>query len=67
MKLQPKWKKFEFVFGKTLGELILKHSDNPSQCMQKKMISDAEGQHVAKMVTDAFQSIRTEELYDLNW
>ena len=45
-------KTFEFMFGAILGEMILRHSDNLSQCLQKRTISAAEGQHVAKMVTD---------------
>jgi len=60
-------RKFEFVFGAILGEMILRHSDNLSQCLQKKTISAAKGQHVAKMVTDTLQSIRNEESYDLFW
>ena len=58
---------YDFVFGATLGEMILRHSDNLSQCLQKKTISAAEGQHVAKMVINTFQSVRTEESYDLFW
>jgi len=29
-------KKFDFVFGAILGEMILHHFDNLSQCFQKK-------------------------------
>ena len=60
-------KKIEFAFGAILGEVVLSYSDNLSQCLQKKTISAAEGQHVAKMVTDTLRSIRTEESYDLFW
>ena len=60
-------KTYDFVFGATLGEMILRHSDNLSQCLQKKTISAAEGQHVAKMVINTLQSVRTEESYDLFW
>ena len=60
-------KTFEFMFGAILGEMILRHSDNLSQCLQKRIISAAEGQHVAKMVTDTLQSIRTEKSYHLFW
>ena len=55
------------MLGATLGEMILRHPDNLSQYLQKKTISTAEGQHVAKMVINTFQSVRTEELYDLFW
>ena len=60
-------KAYDFVFGATLDEMILRHSDNLSQYLQKKTISAAEGQHVAKMVMDILQSVRTEESYDLFW
>ena len=60
-------KKFDFVFGAILGEMISRHSDNLNQCLQKKTISAAEGQHIAKMVTDTLQSSRTNESYDLFW
>ena len=60
-------KRFDFVFGAFLGEMILRHTDNLSQCLQKNTILAAEGQHVAKLVTDTLQSIRTEECYDLFW
>ena len=60
-------KKFDFVFGAILGQMILRHSDNLSQCLQKKTRSAAEGQHVAKMAADTLQSIRTDESHDLFW
>ena len=41
-------KRFEFAFGAILGEMVLRHSDNLGQCLQKKTISAAERQHVAK-------------------
>ena len=31
----PQMKTYDFVFGATLGEMILQHSDNLSQCLQK--------------------------------
>jgi len=52
-------RKFEFAFGAILGEMILRHSDNFSQCLQKKTISATEGQHVAKMVFFFFYVVIT--------
>ena len=60
-------KTYDFVFGATLGEMILRYSDNLSQCLQKKTISAAEGQQVARMVINTLQSIRNEESYNLFW
>ena len=31
----PQMKTYDFVFGATLAEMILRHSDNLSQCLQK--------------------------------
>ena len=59
--------KFDFLFGAAIGELILRHSDNLNQTLQKKTTSAAEGQQVARMVTDTLQSIRKQESYDLFW
>ena len=36
-------KKFEFLFGTILGEMLLQHCDNLSQTLQSKTISAAEG------------------------
>ena len=60
-------KKRDYVSCNSWGEMILRHSDNLSQCLQKKTLSAAERQYIAKMVTDTLQSIRTEESYDLFW
>ena len=59
--------KFDFFFGAAIGELLLCHSDNLSQTLQKRTISAAEGQQVARMVINTLQSIRTQDCYDLFW
>ena len=43
-------KTFNFLFVTLLGELLLRHTDNLSQTLQKKAISAAEGQQVGRMV-----------------
>ena len=35
-------RKFEFLFGVTVGEMLLGHTDNLSQALQKKTLSAAE-------------------------
>ena len=60
-------KKFEFLFGTILGEMLLQHCDNLSQTLQSKTISAAEGQHLGKMVIDTLQGMRKDELFDLFW
>lgn len=58
-------KTFDFLFGVVLGEMILRHSDNLSQTLQKRTTSAAEGQVIAKMVIDTIAKLRTE--FDLFW
>ena len=50
--------KFDFLIGVTLGEMLLRHSDNLSKTLQKKSISAAEGQYVGRMVIDTLQSLK---------
>ena len=52
-------RRFEFLFGVILGKMLLRHSDNLNQTLQKKTISAAEGQQVARMVITTLQSLRT--------
>ena len=59
--------KFDFLFGVILGELLLRHTDNLSKTLQKKITSAAEGQHVGRMVIDTIQSLRSDESFDLFW
>lgn len=56
-------KTFNFLFGTILGEMLLRHTDNLSQTLQKKTISAAEGQQVGRMVIDTLCTLRTKESY----
>lgn len=60
-------KTFDYLYGNTLGELVLRHSDNLSRTLQSKSLSAAEGQQAAKMTVKTFESIRTDEAFDLFW
>ena len=60
-------RKFEFLFGVIIGEMLLRHTDNLNQALQKKTLSAAEGQQIAKMVITTLQSLRTEDSYSLFW
>ena len=59
--------KFEFYYGVTLGELILKHTDNLSKTLQHKTISAAEGQECASLTLRTLQSLRSDDMFDLFW
>ena len=56
---------FDFLFGVSLGALILTHSDNLSKTLQHKSMSTAEGQHIAKLTLDVLKSIRQPEQFQL--
>lgn len=52
---------FDFLFGVSLGNLLLRHTDNLSKTLQHKSLSAAEGQRVAKLTLDVLQSLRNED------
>ena len=58
---------FDFFFGVSLGELLLKHSDNLSKTLQASSMSAAEGQKIADMTVHTLQSIRSDENFLLFW
>ena len=60
-------KTFNFLFGTILGEMLLLHTDNMSQTLQKKTISAGEGQQVGKVVNHTLCILRTKESYNLVW
>jgi len=48
---------FDFLFGVSLGNLLLCHTDNLSKMLQLKSISAAEGQRLATLTLDVLQSL----------
>lgn len=58
---------FDFFFGVSLGELLLKHSDNLSKTLQTASMSAAEGQKIADMTVRTVQSISFDENSLLFW
>ena len=60
-------KSFNFFFGVSLGELLLRHSDNLSKTLQASSMSAAEEQKTADMTVRTLQSIRTDENFLLFW
>ena len=57
--VQAQMQTFEFLFGVSLGSLILRHSDNLSKALQNESMSAAEGQELVKLTLDVLQSLRT--------
>ena len=56
---------FDFLFGISLGILILQHSDNLSKSLQHDTITAAEGQQLAKLTIDVLKSIRKEAKFKI--
>ena len=52
---------FDFLFGISLGNLLLRHTDNLSKSLQQKSLSAAEGQRLAKLTLDVLQSLRDDD------
>lgn len=59
--------KFDFFFGATLAQLILRHTDNLSRTLQKADMSAAEGQQIAAMTLDCLKYLRSDEQFTLFW
>ena len=56
---------FDFLFGVSLGNLLLRHTDNLSKSLQQISLSAAEGQRLAKLTLDVLKSLRDEENFIL--
>ncbi len=60
------WKHLIF-FCISLGELVLRHSDNLSRTLQSPRLSAAEAQKVVKMTVKTLESLHKEDKFDLFW
>ena len=58
---------FNYFFGISVGELVLKHGDNLSKALQNESISAAEGQRLASLTVTTLTKIRDAEQFDLFW
>ena len=54
--------RFDFLFGVSLGNLLLRHTDNLSKSLQKKSLSAAEGQRLARLTLDVLKSKITSKI-----
>ena len=52
---------YDFLFGISLGNLLLRHTDNLSKSLQKKSLSAAEGQRLAYLTLDVLNSLHDED------
>ena len=60
-------RKFEFLYGTLLGELVLMHTDNLSSSLQNKSISASEGQQLMQLTVATLKSIRSDQSFDIFW
>ena len=58
---------FNYYFGISVAELVLKHGDDLSKALQNETISAAEGQRLAAMTVTTLTKTRDAEQYDLFW
>lgn len=58
---------FDFYYGLSLGECLLRNADNLSATLQAKDISAAEGKCVAMKTLKAIQHMRSEDNFTLFW
>ena len=65
--VQAQMRDFNFYFGIVLGELILRHTDMLNQTLQKKTMSAAEGQEVARMTISTLESLRDDASFPAFW
>ena len=59
--------RFDYLYGKLLGQLVLNHVDNLNGTLQHKSMSAAEGQVIAKMTVETLKSICDDKYLDRFW
>ena len=60
-------KTFSYLVGISLGDLILRHSNNLSRTLQKVGISAEQGQEITAMTVQILKSLRSDNNYKLVW
>lgn len=58
---------FEFYYGLTLGECLLRHADYLSATLQRKEMSAAEGKAIAMKTVKTLTKMRSEDSFCLFW
>jgi hypothetical protein len=65
--VQAHMQKFEFFFGLSLAELLLRNADNLSRTLQSKDLSAAESKSIAHKTVLTLQGMRSDQCFDLFW
>ena len=63
--VQAQMSNFGFYWGINLGELLLRHVDNPSKTIQNPKLSAASGQEIVSKIVENLQHIRNERDFSL--
>jgi hypothetical protein len=58
---------FDFYYGVSLTEMLLRHSDNLSAALQGLHMSAAHAQTAAAMTRDTISSLRNEQSFNMFW
>jgi hypothetical protein len=58
---------FDFYFGCSLGELILRQTDNSSRALQHSSMSAVQGHELAHVVIETLSKDRNEASFNLFW
>lgn len=58
---------FDYLFGITLGQLLLQHSDNLSKTLQNPLLMASEAQEIAALTCKTLERMRNDESFDLFW
>ena len=66
-RVQSMMTTFQFYFGCSMGELVLRQTDNLSRTLQNAMISAAQGQQLAEDVCITISRDRNDASFNLFW
>ncbi|XP_063436645.1 zinc finger MYM-type protein 1-like [Mytilus trossulus] len=65
--VQAHMQKFEFFFGSSLAEVLLRNADNLSKTLQYKDLSAAESKSIARKTVQTLKSLRDDKCFNLFW
>ena len=58
---------FNYLFETTLGELILKHTDNLSKTLHNPKLTAADAHSIAELTCSTLEQVRNDDSFDLFW
>ena len=58
---------FNYFYGVTILQLVLRNSDNLSKTHQKSSLSSCQGKEIADLMQQTINSLRSESEFELLW